>query len=551
MRALDIGSGLIARWDVDRTQLAALVRVQRRSGIGHAAGGQSRTALYYLKFIRFTAPGLAGAAGIWFPSFFLGLAFSYTLIMLMFTLTFINYLTEAVLDTSDNRILLHLPISGRTLLAARMLGVVEYAGLLALSISLPTAVALTVRFGPVTLLVFVISIVLMLIFLVAVTLTIYLFALRHVNPARTRQGILYLQTALIGLSYYAASIVLNSGVSLARTAADVSGQAWWYFYPPGWLAGLLDYSLVEKTRFNGVLAVTAILAPLAGFVGCIVMFEGGRFTALLSRLEGVPGSSAPTVRRLPRWLARLSEQIYILINPDSQQRGVFDLTSRLMKRDQALKLRTYPLIGSTLIGLVMVVADSRGHPTKVVAPLVCYPPLFLAVMAPLIQYGADWRAGWCYEVLPFTKPGVILSGAVKAYIWNYILPIYLVFLVVSAAVWGTAAALDALFAGAVTTLACVYLFWSGAPAPPYSRKLSSSVTRKGGRLRKLAFVFITLGLIATHLVLKAVAGSWGVVGGIVAIAGAIIVVHRKVLQMAPEQPLEALDRHVGWHDSSS
>src|SRR3569833_2639074 len=134
MRVFGSGSGLTGRWDLDHTQQTTHVRVQRRSGLGDAAGGQSRTASYYLKFIRFIAPGLAGAAGIWFPSFFLGLAFSYTLIMLIFTLTFINYLTEVVLNTSDNRILLQQPKKNKTQHTARMLGVAEYAGLLALSV---------------------------------------------------------------------------------------------------------------------------------------------------------------------------------------------------------------------------------------------------------------------------------------------------------------------------------------------------------------------------------------------------------------------------------
>lgn len=555
MRVSDTGSGLSGRWDLDRTQLGALMRVQRRSGLGHAvsapAGGQARAASYYLKFMRFTVFGLPGAAGIWFPSFFLGLAFSYSLIMLMFGLMFVSYLTEVLLDTSDNRVLLHLPISGRTLLLARMLYVAEYAGLLALSISLPAAVALTVRFGPEALLVFVISVVLMLIFLTAGTLAMYLLALRHVNPARIRQGILYLQTVFVGLSYYAASTVLNASGQLAQIASDVSGQAWWYFYPPGWLAGFLDYSLMEKTRFNGVLAATAVLAPLAGFIGCILLFEGGRFTALLSRLEAVPRASDSTPKSLRTRLARLSERISVLLNADRQERAVFRLTSRLMKSDQALKLRIYPMIGSMLINLVVLITQLRGRPAVNLAIFVCcYPPLFLAVMAPFIQYSPEWRAGWCYQVLPFAKPGTILSGAMKAYIWSYILPIYLVFMAVSAAVWGAAAALDALLAGVVTTLVCVYVFWSGAPEPPYSRKLSSSGTRKGGTLRRLAFIPMAFGLIALHIVLKLVAGSWGVVGGVIAIAGAIVVVHRKLLQMAPRQ-VEEPDRHVGWHRSGS
>jgi hypothetical protein len=549
-----ISSSLIERWDLDRTQLAALLSVQRRSGLAVTASAQAGgaaqprllAALYYMKFARFTVLGLVGVAGILFPSFFFGLAFSYTLIMLMFGLTLINYLTAVLLDTSDNRILLHLPISGRTLLAARMLCIAEYAGLSALSTSLPTAVALAIRHGAGALLVFWISIFLMLIFLVAVTLALCLFALRHVDPARIRQGILYLQIGLFVLAIYAGSGVLNTDVPLAQMAADVSGQTWWYFYPPGWMAGLLSYVLMEQTRFNGILAATAILAPVVGFVACMLLFSGGRFTTLLSRLEVIPRRGA-WESRSTGWI----EKVSVLINRDRQQRAVFGLTWKLMRSDQALKLKAYPFIATLLVNIGLVVTKYGHGPIPNVPMVVCfYMPLFLTAMGPFIRYGPEWRAGWCYQVLPFAKLGGIVSGAMTAYLWKHILPIYFVLLTVGAVVWGAAAAMDAVFAGAVATLLCIYLFRSVAPGAPYSRELVPNPTRKGGVLSRFAAIPMAIGLIVTHLVLKEVAGDWGVVGGVIVLAGVIMVALRKLKYLDPEN-VEAPDHHVGWRQPSS
>lgn len=549
--------------DIDRAQLAALSRVQRRAGLAVAgsvpADGQSRslTPSFYSKLALFALFGLTGVAGVLFPSFFLGLAFSYTLIMLMFGLTLLNYFATVLLDTSDNRILLHLPISGRTLLAARILQIAKYSGLLALSISLPTAVALAIRFGAVALLVFLISLVLTLLLVIAVTLAICLFALRYVDPARIRQGILYFETALLVLAIYAGSAVLNADVPVAQMVPEVSEDAWWYFYPPGWMAGLMDFCVMERTAFNGALATTAVLAPVAGFVSCFALFAGRRFTALLTRLEVVPRSSGSATQGRPSWLTRVPQRVASWINADSQQRAVFDLTSKLMKTDQALKLITYPYIGTILVNIGFVVwkfhdRELRDLPlTAELTFFACYYlPLILAMIAPAIQYSAEWRAAWCYQVLPFSMPGVIVSGALKAYLWKYVFPVYLLLLAVSAALWGTVAALDVLFASAVATLICVQRFWSIAPALPYSREAASQSTQKGGRLDRLAFIPVALGLIATHVVLKAVAGNWGVAGGIVAMGVAITVTYRKLRFMVPEE-VAAPDRHIGWHRSQT
>ncbi len=560
-----VGSRLIERWELDRVQLAALRKVQRRSGLGLAAStpadAQSRSrwrtaAPFYFTFVLYAVLGLAGVGGVLFPSFFFGFAFSYTLIMLIVGFTLFNYFTTVLLDTSENRILLHLPISGRTLLAARILCIAKYAGLLALSVSLPTAVALAVRFGAVALLIFSISLMLTLIFVVSVTLAVCLFALRYVKPARLRQGILYFQTMLTCLAIYAGTIVMNADVPLVETLPDVSGTAWWYFYPPGWMAGLLEFSLMEKTLFNGVLAATAVLAPLAGFGGCMLLFAGGRFTALLSRLEVVPRSSALMPKSTQSWLARLPEQLSVLINGDKQQRAVFDLTSKLMKRDMALNLNAYAVIGVILVNIGYFVVQHHDRqiqdlPLSIVFALNMsyYMPLVLAVMASQrMQFSAEWQAAWCYQVLPFATPGVIVSGAAKVVILKYIFPFYLFLLIVSASVWGIVLALDALFAGAVATLAFLHRSWSAARVLPYSNERVYNMTRNDGRASRLVFIPIALGLIVAHVVLKTVAGGWGVVGGIVAMGYAIIVVYRK-LRFMGSKDVEAPDRHVGWHRS--
>lgn len=542
----EVAARLMGGWDIDRAQLAALARVQRRSGIGMGAaassGGGSRagglTATMYLRFALFAVLGLVAAGGGVFPSFFLGMTFTYTLVMLMFGLTFLSYFTTVLLDTSDNRILLHLPISGRTLLAARIAYVAKYAGLLVLSISLPAAIVVAARFGAVALLVFGLSLVLTLIFVVAVALALCFFSLRFVGAARIRQAILYLETGLFVLAVYAATTVLTTDVSLAQMVPDLSGDPGWFFYPPGWMAGLLDYLLMESTRFNAALAALAVLVPLSGFVGCFLFFGGGRFTALLSRLEVVPRDVESTRKTTPGGLGRLFERISALLNGDRQQRAVFDLTAKLMRKDQPLNLTALPYIGTVLVSIGFVVKRFYGQPVDAL-PLNAefaffmsyYLPLILAVIAPWIRYGADWRAAWCYRVLPFSRAGVILSGAMKAYFRRYLLPIYLLVMVVCAGLWGVVPAVDVLFAGAVATLICVYRFWSTEPAPPYSKERVGGMPQEKSTVLTFTYIPLALALIAAHVTLKAIFGLWGVLGGIVVIGVVIGFAYSKLQSM--------------------
>jgi hypothetical protein len=239
-----------------------------------------------------------------------------------------------------------------------------------------------------------------------------------------------------------------------------------------------------------------------------------------------------------------------LISRDRQQRAVLDLTSKLMKNDQTLNMTAYPYIGVILLNIGFVVWEFHDSPmqdpplTDALTLFACYYfPIILAIIAPWIQYSAEWRSAWCYQILPFSRPGLIVSGAMKAYVRKYIFPVYLLLVTMSAAVWGIAPALDALFAGAVATLVCVYRFWSAGPVPPYSKERVADVTQRDGWVRRLA-VPMTLGLIVTHAVLKAIAGNWGVGAGIVALSGAIIVAYRTLWFMGPDDVTP--DRHVGW-----
>ncbi len=559
-------SSLIARWDLDGVQMSALRKVQGRTGLEVAASmpaeGQSRprarkAASFFFRFVLNALAGLAGAAGVLFPSFFIGSAFSYTLIMLIAGLTLLNYFTTVLLDTSENRILFHLPISGRTLLAARLLCIAKYAGLLVFAVSLPTAVGLAFRFGAVALLFFAISLALTLILIVAVSLAVCLFALRFVKPTLIRQGIFFLQLALIMFGIYGASDVINARAPLMERLPDVSGATWWYFYPPGWMAGLLDFFLVENTRFNGILAATAVLVPLAGLVGCIRMFAGARFTVLLSRLESVPRGSTSRREGSASWFAGLLAQFSVLMNRHGQERAVFDLTSKLAKRNLAMNLLAYTCIAPMVLNLGTYVRehyDHRIHDLPITVSLAFYAgfyiPLMLAYMAPKwMQDSPEWRGTWCYQVLPFSGPGVIVSGTMKAYVRRYLVPIYLVSFGLVAAVWGLAQALDVLFAAAATTLLCIHRFSSAAGVLPQSREPVSGPAQADGQPGKLVFILMSAGLIGAHVLLGTFAGTWGVAGGIVTMVGAILVAGRK-LRGVSSKDVEAPDRHVGWHSTS-
>jgi len=155
----------------------------------------------------------------------------------------------------------------------------------------------------------------------------------------------------------------------------------------------------------------------------------------------------------------------------------------------------------------------------------CYMPISLAVGVRLIQYSAEWRAAWCHEVLPFAKSGVITSGATKVYICKYLLPIYLVLLAVGATVWGAVVVLNTLFALAVVMLVCVHCFWGATAAYSKDPWLMSKGFEKIGNFIWLP---LALGLIVTHIVLRDVAGTWGVVAGIVVLGCAIMVAFRRL-----------------------
>jgi hypothetical protein len=524
--------------ELDRAQLAALAQVQRRPGLGGAAAAPKdaqsravwRVVSTVLKFALFAVLGIAGVAGVLFPSFFLGLTFSYTLIMLIFGLPFLSHCLAVLLDTSENRVLLHLPISGRTLLAARFLALAKYAGFIALSTSLPTAVALALRFGIAPVIFFVFTILLTILLVVAVALAACMLAMRHVKPARAGEAILWFQTVLFFLAIYAATFVLNEDLPLADMVRELEGKAYWHFFPPAWMAGLLDFAVMEPTQFNGILAATAVLVPVLVFTGCLRWFSGGRFMALLARLEAVPVSRRVSGRGLRRWIAGLSA-----LMRDPQERAAFDLTSKLMKKDSTFKRQTLPSIAGVLVNAGLITAKFRHGPLPDLTVIAfCYPLMLVAFIGPLIQYSPQWRAAWCYQVLPFASPGVIVAAATQAFITRFILPACLLLLIVAGVVWGASVAWDMLFASGAIILVCAQRFWSAAPA--YSRE-PALLAQKGRMAGRLVAFPLALALIALHVALDAAAGEWGVAAGVVALGGAIAVAFRRLRLRDSPEPL--------------
>ena len=113
---------------------------------------------------------------------------------------------------------------------------------------------------------------------------------------------------------------------------------------------------------------------------------------------------------------------------------------------------------------------------------------------PLMVFSENFKAAWIYRALPIREPGEVLSGALKAMIVKFLMPVYLLLSIGILAIWGLAK-LDDLILGLVNNLFfSILVAWIYAKSLPFSRKpLVADTSGRSVRTFLSMLVFAAVG----------------------------------------------------------
>jgi ABC-2 type transport system permease protein len=458
LRFLDLFRWLFVALKVDYLQLRAIVATKlvmdnRRQVISYRQNNNKApdntflwTTFFYGLFGIFIAMVIYSL-----PYLIIALILFFSYIMVMVAMTLITDFSAILLDTSDNTIILPRPVDSRTLFVARSVHIFLYLGLLTVGLTAAPALVILLKYGSVMFLLFMIGTVLSVITAISFTNALYLLIMQFANEEKLKSVINYFQIvmAVFIMGGYQILPRILGRFDLEDFAFEI--QWWAYLTPPVWIAGALE-AFYERTFDIPHLALIAcaIIIPITGFY-----LVNRYLTPLFNRKLGAMGSSTESqVTKITPEKKSFASTISGWFTTNTLERGTFELIYTILGRDRKIKLKVYPTFGYVIIfGLIFLI---RGHEdfsvtlqdlpnTRYYVMLLYLSFMILQVAFYEIPYSDDFKASWIYFSAPLEKPGVILSGTLKALFVRFFIPGYAIVTIVVLVVWGISALDDIVF----------------------------------------------------------------------------------------------------------
>jgi ABC-2 type transport system permease protein len=430
---------------VDYPQFEVLIRTKliidfRSSPTGlQTAGGKKRTFAYQL--FTYAALGLLfGITAFSVGDLVLSLTIFFTVVLVSLTMTLLSEFTSVLFDQRDNYILLPRPISNRALLLLRLVHIQFYMGSIALALALGTGIIIAIKYNILTVIIFFIGVGLTTWMALISTTFIYLLISKIVKGERFKDLLSYAQ---IGIA-----IIFFGGYQLMPKLMDASvlknvtmSVNWWtYLFPPAWMAALVKLSL-----FNGIstpyllIASLAIIVPVMGALFLVRSMSKG-FGNILADGQSESISLQSTQSRY----AEITGRIDSLFCVSETEKAAWKFAVATVKRDRKFKQSVYPFFGIMIIfalGILIpnltntaVALHENNEFTKYLFIVIFGFSGNAAVMQ--LPYTDTPEAAWIYKSLPFKQYGHLMTGAIKALLVRFCIPMYLLVIIPSLLLWG-------------------------------------------------------------------------------------------------------------------
>jgi hypothetical protein len=430
---------------VDYYQFEILIRTKlimdfRSSQTGFQTSGSKKRTFNY-QLLTFSIFGLLfGIAAFTVGDLVLSLTIFFSIIMVSLTMTLLSEFTTVLFDQRDNYILLPRPVSNRTLLLLRLVHIQVYMGFIALSLSLATGVMMAVKYKVIIIVIYFIAVGLSTWLTLIFTTFIYLLISKTVNGERFKDFISYTQIVIAILifgSYQIIPRLIDSGV---LKNVSISVHWWTYFVPPVWLAALVNLSLSTGVTVQFlVLSSLAVVVPVAGAIILVRSLSKG-FGNILA--DGSSESAAP--QSSETFQARYYNRINKMFCISEMEKAGWNFTVATTSRDRKFKQSVYPYFGIMIIFAVVILKPNLANLAVSLQGSSEYSKYLFIVIAGFsgnaaimqLPYTDTPEAAWIYKVLPLKGYGHLLTGAVKAILCRFFIPVYLIITILSMVLWG-------------------------------------------------------------------------------------------------------------------
>ena len=371
------------------------------------------------------------------------LTFFYAFFIFVLAAVMISDFTSVLIDTKDNYIILPKPVNDSTIVVARIIHITIHVNKLILPIALPPLVYLSIMYGIGIVLPFVLGLFFSALLSIFIVNAIYIIILKITKPANFKSVIGYFQIGFAILLFAFYQLVPMVISNLDSESFNISGFDIIAFFPPYWFAdsvtALSEFSINKSSLVSILLAV---FVPLLSII-VVIKFLAPAFTSRLMLITAGKSEEKPLTEinlNTPKKTTWIEKAGRILTGNNIEFAG-FMFTLKMVMRSKDFKLKVFPSIGYNIVILFIlffqqesfiqniVLLNSQGKIVVLASIYLCSLGIVSALL--YLKFSDQYKAAWIFKVIPFTKPGYFLTGAVKSVILFFFVPFLLVFLLLS------------------------------------------------------------------------------------------------------------------------
>jgi hypothetical protein len=433
------------------------------------------------------------------------LTFYFTLFFFMLSLTLISDFTSVLIDVRDNYIILPKPVSDRTFVVARLLHIFIHLCKIVLPMSIAGLVYMANEHSVYGAFLFMLLILFTTAFSIFFINALYILILKFTTPQRFQSIISYVQIFFAVVMYGSYQIFPRMIDRLNLNDFTISSKKGIILYPIYWLAN--SWQVLHTFKGNAKelgLAFAGLALPFACII-VVIKYFAPSFNKKLALLNSSSSTPGKTVGRSGKRNNSYSCFLSRIFTTSPTEKAGFDLTWMMTSRSRDFKVKVYPSMGYMLVYVVVLfinsksmtltdIQDESGRGRIMILSAIYFTSFLLMMAIGQIIYSEKFKAAWIYYASPLQKPGEIISGAAKAVILKFYIPIVVVITVASIVLVGLKVLPNIIFGLFNEILISAILVYAGNKFFPFSVQQSTNA-KTGGFLRSMLILFVS-GIIA-------------------------------------------------------
>ena len=485
---------------------------------------------------------------IFLISFYIGqnmvthLTFYFSFFFFMLAASLISDFTSVLIDVRDNYIILPKPVSDRTIVTARILHIFIHICKLVVPMCLPGAVYTAVKYGGAGCLYLLVLVFMLTLFVIFFINALYILILRITTPARFQSIISYVQIVFAIAIYASYQILPRLTNSLDALAFDAAAHPVLFALPMYWAAsGWNSLYTLQAAPLDWLLLFLCFAVPVSS-LAIVIKYLAPSFNNKLALINNVNTEATTPVSMPQRKPVKKSYAATVSkwVTRSGAERMGFLFAWKMTGRSRDFKVKVYPAIGYLLVIVVMLFLRSGSRislanlnlqtaKTLVISGLY-FTSILLLTAVNQISQSERAKASWIYFIAPLAKPGDVISGALKAALFKFYIPVVVILVPVALYFVGPSVLPNLVLGFSNQVLITSLVVYGNSRVFPFS--LQQNNNAKGGALLKnmmllllsavigfghylvygstgTVIIFIALSAIATWLLLTGIRNtSW-------------------------------------------